>query len=602
MNLQSRSKQYLHVLLSIALTLFFVSCQETIRTLPPKIEIESLFAINGNNYVTLGWTAPLYGVLASLEVHRSSDEDFIPSSGTLYATLPSTATRFVDSVISNGEEYYYRLVPIEQLSGGSQRPGTPTDIAIGRPMDYSSISTINYTEHIQSIFNSSCAVSGCHVGSGEAGHHDNNVVILRKTLHGNEQFSLKSWEALVQGGPHGAVMVPFKASKSHLVFHVNTDTLVASVSLPHMPLSGFNLPTVQVQTLIRWINEGAASDVGAIPFTVYPEGKVFVTNQAEDLVTVIDIATNLVARYIQAGVPNVFIQPPSAPHNITVDREHGYYYVNLVAAGKVLKYSLSDNTLIGEVSGILSPTQVALSSTGDTAFVAQFASGTTAIRMFNTQTMQLYGQQIGSPFLNKPHGVQITPDKKQLWVTGNLSDNILVVNLNDLSTSLIQLNNQPPGTGGVLLSYQTVMTSDNKYVYVSCQESDEVRVIDRDSMKVVKVISVGMWPLILAISPDNAHVYSANRNSNDVSVIRTSDNTVETTIANVGPNPHGIDITMDGHYAYVSCENVTSIIPPHHPTTGSKVPGFVSVIDLTSNQVIKTFEVGAFAAGVAVVR
>ena len=178
----------------------------------------------------------------------------------------------------------------------------------------------------------------------------------------------------------------------------------------------------------------------------------------------------------------------------------------------------------------------------------------------------------------------------------------MVVNLNDLSTSLIQLNNQAPGSGGQLLPYQTVMTSDNKYVYVSCQQSNEVRVVDRDSMKVVKVIAVGTWPLILAISPDNAHVYSANRNSNDVSVIQTSDNTVETTIPNVGPNPHGIDITTDERYAYVSCENVTSIIPPHHPTTGSKVPGFVSVIDLTTNQVIKTFEVGAFVAGVAVVQ
>src|SRR5439155_18006336 len=113
-------------------------------------------------------------------------------------------------------------------------------------------------------------------------------------------------------------------------------------------------------------------------------------------------------------------------------------------------------------------------------------------------------------FLLKPHGVQVTPDKKELWVTGNLSNNILVVDLSDLSTSLIQLNNQPPGSGGVLLPYQTVMTPDNRYVYVSCQQSNEVRVVDRDSMKVVKVISVGQWPLILAMSPDGHFVYSAN--------------------------------------------------------------------------------------------
>ena len=362
----------------VAVSIVFLSCeQESVRTLPPRLEVETFFAINGNDSVTLGWRSSVNGTAASFDIYRSADPAFTPSSATLYAALPSTVTSFVDTVVVNGALYYYRLVPMEQLPNGTLQWGSVTDAVIGKPMDYGTVTTINYSDHIQSIFNSSCAVSGCHVGT-----QSDNLTGVQKALLGNEQFSLKSWEDLIHGGPHGAVIVPFKASKSHLVFHVNSDTLVASVSLPHMPLPGFSLPYKQVRTLMRWINAGAADDFGAVPFTVDPEGKVFVTNQAEDLITVIDISTNLVARYIQAGVPNVFVQPPNAPHNITVDNIHGFYYVNLVAAGKVLKYRLSDNTLLGEVSGILSPTQVALSPTGDTAFVAQFASGTTAIRMF----------------------------------------------------------------------------------------------------------------------------------------------------------------------------------------------------------------------------
>lgn len=586
-----------NVFLVILLILFIAGCRETTEVKIPPLAVESLFAINGNRSVTLGWTAPGNGTVAGFQIHRSNDAQFTPKPNSLYATLPSSATRFVDTAVTNEAFYYYRMVPIELQQDNVLRPVTVTNLAIGRPMDYNSIGTVRYSDHIQSIFNSSCAVSGCHVRPAQHEH-----ATLFKTLDHNEQFSLRSWEDLLRGGPHGAVVIPFKALKSHIVFHANTDTLVAAVSLPHMPLSGFNLPREQVQTLIRWIAGGAPNDAGVVAFSVSPQGKVLVTNQAEDLVTIIDIATNLVARYIQAGVSNVFVQPPHAPHNFTVDRERGFYYVNLVLAGKVLKYRLTDNTLIGEVSGILSPTQVTLSPGGDTAFVAQFAASTTAIRMFNTRTMQLLSQEIGSQFLKKPHGVQLTPDKKQLWVTGNLSDNILVVDMSDLSTSLIQLNNQLPGSGGELLPYQTVMTADNKRVYVSCQQSSEVRVVDRDSMKVVKVIGVGQWPLILAISPDNRFVYSANRNSNDVSVIRTADDTVVTTIANVGPNPHGIDITADGHFAYVSCENVSDPIPPHHPTVGSKVPGYVTVIDLSTNWVIKRIEVGAFAAGVAIVQ
>src|SRR5207245_1574525 len=110
--------------------------------------------------------------------------------------------------------------------------------------------------------------------------------------------------------------------------------------------------------------------------------------------------------------PNVFAQPPHAPHNVTVDAVHGLYYVNLVGSGDVLKFQLSDNAKVGEVSGILSPTQIALSAGGDTAYVAQFAGGTNSLRFFDTRTMQLYSQTVSSQYLNKPHGVQLTPDKR----------------------------------------------------------------------------------------------------------------------------------------------------------------------------------------------
>ena len=51
-------------------------------------------------------------------------------------------------------------------------------------------------------------------------------------------------------------------------------------------------------------------------------------------------------------------------------------------------------------------------------------------------------------------------------------------------------------------------------------------------------------------------------------------------------------------YAIVSCENLDLSQEPHHPTTGTKKIGIVSIIDLTTNQIIKQFEVRNFAAGV----
>ncbi|MBI4547144.1 MAG: hypothetical protein HY707_04135 [Ignavibacteriae bacterium] len=109
-----------------------------------EFHIASLFAINGNNSVTLGWTEPENGILAEIEIHRSDDRDFTPSPSLLYATLSATATEFVDTAVTNGTLHYYRLIPIEQVSINLRSPGLPTNVVLGRPFDYSTISVINY--------------------------------------------------------------------------------------------------------------------------------------------------------------------------------------------------------------------------------------------------------------------------------------------------------------------------------------------------------------------------------------------------------------------------------------------------------------------------
>ena len=68
---------------------------------------------------------------------------------------------------------------------------------------------------------------------------------------------------LFVGGNHGAIVIPYRSDLSHLIFHINYDTLLAPVSDPHMPYLGFNLPLDQLNILMRWINEGAATAVTA---------------------------------------------------------------------------------------------------------------------------------------------------------------------------------------------------------------------------------------------------------------------------------------------------------------------------------------------------
>jgi len=385
-------------ILFLLLFILLLSCVDETPTLvyePILSNTPTLIAINGNNLVTLTWSpdisalakatheddplTPDVGTLSELNIYKGTTENFVISSATKLISLPLSALSFVDSNVLNGRKYYYRLVPVEQLPNGMRRYREASNTVLATPMNYNTITTISYSSHIQPIFTSGCAFSGCHGIEVTEEAEDEEVppdddgggLHFQKATHTGSRVHLTSWEELMSGDRNGAVVVPFRASKSHLLFHVNDDTLLAPVSTPHMPRPGINLPHVQIQLLKRWIDEGAQNDIGAIALSNNPEGKVLVTNQADDLVTVIDRKTNLVARYVQAGVADVRTQPPQAPHNITVDSMNDCYFVNLVTAGKVLKFRLGDNKKLGEVSGILSPTQVALTSTGDTAFVAQ---------------------------------------------------------------------------------------------------------------------------------------------------------------------------------------------------------------------------------------
>ena len=154
--------------------------------------IESLFVINDSGMVTLGWTGLETGIPDEIDVHRSSQVDFVPSSSTLIGTVSGTTARFEDTQLTNGQMYYYRIVPVD-IVDDRPYPGTPTGVGIGRPLDYAQVTTISYDAHIQPIFNSSCAVNACHIGPATTSFSQ-----LPRTTH-NPQFSLRTWDDIFYG-------------------------------------------------------------------------------------------------------------------------------------------------------------------------------------------------------------------------------------------------------------------------------------------------------------------------------------------------------------------------------------------------------------------
>ncbi len=79
------------------------------------------------------------------------------------------------------------------------------------------------------------------------------------------------------------------------------------------------------------------------------------------------------------------------------------------------------------------------------------------------------------------------------------------------------------------------------FAYVTNHNSDNVSVIDTTTNSVVATIGVGDDPIGVAALPDGSRVYVANAGSDNVSVIDTATNSVVATIG-VGDDPQCIAI------------------------------------------------------------
>ncbi len=460
----------------------------------------------------------------------------------------------------------------------------------GRTVDYASIGTIQYSKHIQPIFDQSCNSSGCH-----------------NAAYGAGGLLLDSWEHLLLGSPSGAQIISGNSFMSHMMQHINTDTLISPVSSPLMPLGRDLLPVETIRFIARWIDEGGKNDDGALPFATHPQGMIFATNQSADLVAVIDVASNLVMRYVKVG-SQVSGSILGSPHHVRVDRQGKYFYVTLIQSQELWKFSATTFDFVAKTPVLPSPADVILTPGGDTAYVTNFSSAPQAGAMIDTRTMQILKTftvpSALRPFVSFSHGALLSHDGTYLYTVNQESGNLLRIDLTTDAMDLVALDTTGTPTSNTL-PYLADESPDGRYIYVSCYGSDEVRVIDRDvdPLRATIVIPVGSsnpsHPLHVRVSPDGQYVVSANQGSDDVTIIRASDFSRDTTIADVGRQPHGAEFTPDGKYLYITCENRVEAVPPHHPTVGSKGTSFVVVIDFATRHIIRKIEVGGFAAGIS---
>jgi YVTN family beta-propeller protein len=429
----------------------------------------------------------------------------------------------------------------------------------------------------------------CTTGSTGGGCHNaigaENAASLR----------LDTWDQMFAGNTHGAVVIPFDTLNSPLLHYVNVDTNIGSVATPTMPLGQTPLSKDEYLTLRNWIARGAPDKNGNIPFADNADSrqKIYITNQANDMISVVDGARKVVMRTIPVGaVANI-----ESPHCVRVSPDGDYAYVCFLGGDYVQKIDTKTDQVVGSVkisNGSCQWNVLLLSADGTKMLVSDLARGW--MRLINTATMTVTST-VGddnnplTPF-SKPHGMAATPAFDTIYMTAQYGNTVYKFTPNFKFIKAISIDSNPSQFNtGTRDPHEIMLTPDGSKYFLTCEASSEVRVMDAHTDKLLKVFSVPTKPQEIAIAPTKHMMLITCMEGESTipntrgAVVAIDYNTMETyTIYGSFWQPHGIAVDEVSNTFYVVSTNIGGPFSGHNHTNSSGKTGWYTIYDLNTLQ------------------
>ncbi len=316
---------------------------------------------------------------------------------------------------------------------------------------------------------------------------------------------------------------------------------------------------------------------------------------------------------------------------------YGAVYTEVYGNGPtLLVVNKSENTLAfvdvetGDIRGKVTtgpnPHEVAATPDGKLAYVTNYGSGRPRgtrswLTVVDVESMRVvrdleFKDPDSGEYLSAPHGIMVTPDGRDLWVTAEGSQAVARIALSDESVAGVYMTGQRTshqvvplpdgskayvaniGSGSVSVvdvrtgSVNTVVCApgtegidvspDGRWVWATNRADDSISVIDTRTDRVTATIRTGSFPIRVKFTPDGAYALVSNAQDGEVAVFNASTRDLVRTV-NTGAMPIGLLILPDGSRAYAA-------------NTASDM---VSVIDLEAWKVIGTLATGDEPDGLA---
>jgi DNA-binding beta-propeller fold protein YncE len=350
-----------------------------------------------------------------------------------------------------------------------------------------------------------------------------------------------------------------------------------------------------------------------------PEYLVYVASEAADQVSLVRFWPGgaRVERELPTGLMPTSID---GPHGLAVSPDGRWLYVSLAHGqpyGALWKYSTADNRPAGRVTLGSFPATLQISPGGDFAYVVNFNLHgdrvPSSVSVVETSSMTEI-KRIQTCLM--PHGSRFDPTGARHYSACMMDDTLVEVDTSTLRVSRHFITTRgkehgadgPPSVSadpggehaghGAEASTTPVQacsptwaqpSADGRSVFVACNGSNELVEIDVARWKLVRRIPARQGIYNLAVTSDGKLV-ATNRRDQSASIFDLSSGKETATVLLPRKAAHGVVISPDQKYAFVSVEGV-----------GAE-PGTVVMIDLATSRIAATADVPPQAGGLDVLR
>lgn len=345
---------------------------------------------------------------------------------------------------------------------------------------------------------------------------------------------------------------------------------------------------------------------------------VYVVSESADKVSLIRFGPTgaRVEKELATGVMPLDID---GPHGLVFSPDRQFYYVSLGHGrpnGTVLKYSAKSNEVVGQVKLGSFPATMDITPDGKFLYVVNFnLHGDMVPSTVSIVTTDFMIEVARPVTCTMPHGSRINAQGTRQYSACMMDDILVEIDTSRLRVSRhivltrgaergqqgapsIQVNHQHPGhkSGGHGMEAPgrgdagcsptwAQPSADGSSVFVACNRSDEIVEVESAGWRVIRRLKARPGVYNLAVTK-NGKLVTTNKRDQSISVIELREGRELARIPTGRRVVHGVVVSPDDRYAFVSVEGV-----------GSE-PGTVEVVDLVALKVVATVDVAPQAAGI----